>query len=360
MKITGVRTLPAAVPLESPIRAGGWDIKSAGMLAVFVDTDAGLTGEGVAFTLNGRGMKILSEGVDMLAPLALGIDPTASGKFLSDALRDTLFFGHKGPLIMSLSAIESALWDIRAQAASLPMHRLLGTVREKVPAYWSGGLWLTMSIDALQREAQDVLKRGYRAMKLRVARGDNEITAQRVKAVREAIGPNVKLMVDANQTLDVAGALALAHRLAEFDLTWFEEPVPYYDHAGEAAIAAASPIPIASGESEYLSRGIQEMVDLKCAHTLMPDLQRMGGIAEFIRGAHIAQHRGIAISSHLFHEMSLGLLASLENATFLEVMPWFEPAYRERLRIEDGFAVVSELPGHGFRLDPKALERFKI
>lgn len=360
MKITRIRTIPANVPLAKPILAGGWEIKSAGILAVLVETDTGPVGEGLAFTLNGRRMGLLVEGVESLAPLAIGTDPHFSGEFLASALRDTLFFGHKSSLIMSLAGIEAALWDIRAKSAGLPMHKLLGAVRDKVPVYWSGGLWLTMSIDELQREASERVEAGYRAMKMRIGKGDDRVTAERVKAVRQAIGPDVKLMVDANQTLDVAGAIALTRRLAEFDLTWFEEPIPYWNHKGEAAIAAASPIPIASGESEYLARGMAEMAEMKCAHTLMPDLQRMGGIAEFIKGAHMAETHGVAVSSHLFTEMSLGLLASLDNTTFLEVMPWFEPAYQDRVRIESGFAYVSQLPGHGCRLDLKALERMRL
>jgi L-alanine-DL-glutamate epimerase-like enolase superfamily enzyme len=360
MRVTAVRMIPANVPLEKPILAGGWDIKSIGVLAVLVDTDAGITGEGLAFTLNGRRMKLLVEGVESLGDLAVGLDPCFSGQFLSRALKDTLFFGHKSPLIMSIAGIEAALWDIRAKAAGMPMHCLLGAVRDRVPVYWSGGLWLSMSIDALQEEAIDRVKAGYKAMKIRIARGDDAEMVRRVRAVREVVGPKIKLMVDANQTLDVPGAIALSRRLAEFDLTWFEEPIPYYDHRGEAAIAAASPIPIASGESEYLSRGMQEMIEAGSAHTLMPDLQRMGGIAEFMKAAHLAEQRGVAISSHLFTEMSIGLLAAIENATFLEVMPWFDAIYQDRIRMENGFALVPERPGHGYRLDVAALDRYRM
>jgi L-alanine-DL-glutamate epimerase-like enolase superfamily enzyme len=360
MKITRVRTIPAKIPLAQPIRAGGWDITAIGALAVFVETDAGLVGEGLAFTLNGRRMGMLVDGVESLADLAVGRSPTETAAFVERALADILFFGHKSPLVMSLAAIETAMWDIRAKAAGLPMHRLIGAVRDRVPVYWSGGLWLTQSIDELQREAADRIAAGYRAMKIRIARGDDRVTAERVAAVRAAVGPDIKLMVDANQTLDVASALSLARRLAPYDLTWFEEPVPYYDHHAEAAIVAESPIPIASGESEYLSRGLAEMVDLRAAHTLMPDLQRVGGIGEFLATAHIARPRGITISSHLFSEMSLGLLAAIPNATFLEVMPWFEDIYLDRIEISDGTARVSERPGHGFRLDVGRIERLRM
>lgn len=360
MKVTGLKLIPADVPFEKPVHAANWVIKSAGVVAVLVETDAGIVGEGLVFSLNAARLKVLAEGVRSFEPLLIGLDPAFSGAFLSAALKDIRFFGHKSSLVMSLSGIEAALWDIRAKAAGLPMHKLIGAVRDSVPVYWSGGLWIGMSIDELQREAEAVVNAGYRAMKARTSRGDVEVMAHRVKAIREAVGPDVQLMVDSNQTLDVAGALKLARRLAEYDLTWFEEPVPYYDHAAEAEIAAASPIPIASGESEFLSVGMQEMIDRRCAHTLMPDLQRMGGIAEFVKSGHLAEHKGIAISSHLFTEMSIGLLAAVENATWLEYMPWFEGAYADRLTIKDGHVRVPDRPGHAVGLDLVALARHRL
>jgi L-alanine-DL-glutamate epimerase-like enolase superfamily enzyme len=261
--------------------------------------------------------------------------------------------------MIGLSAVEGALWDLRAKAAKLNIAQLLGTGRNTVPIYHSGGLWISRSLDELQREASDFVSQGYRAIKMRVGRFAPEVDIARVRAVREAIGPNVALMADANQQLTVDQAIGLGRGIEEFNLAWFEEPIHYLDHAGEAAVAAALDTPIASGESEYTSRGMQEMLRLHSADILMPDLQRMGGPGEFIKAARLAEAHNVPISAHLFPEMSLPLLAAIPNATYLEYMPWLEPLYRERLVLDNaGCAVVPDRPGWGFSFDPAAIKAF--
>ena len=221
-----------------------------------------------------------------------------------------------------------------------------------MPAYASGGLWLDRSIDELQEEAVRLCRRpGFRAVKMRLAPGPLPATEARVRAVREAIGPGVKLMADANQQLGEAEAIRMGRMLEGYDLTWFEEPLPAWDLAGLARVAAALDTPIASGETEYARYGFRQMVELRSADVLMPDLQRVGGVSEFIRVAHLAAAHDLPVSSHLFPEMSLSVLAGLENATWLEHMPWLAPLYRETLELRDGAAVVPDRPGWGFTLD---------
>jgi L-alanine-DL-glutamate epimerase-like enolase superfamily enzyme len=168
-------------------------------------------------------------------------------------------------------------------------------------------------------------------------------------------------MADINQQLTVNEAIRLGRRLEEFKLTWLEEPVHYLDHAGEASVAAALDTPIASGETEYTSRGMHEMLRLGSADILMPDLQRMGGPGEFIKTAALAQSHGVPVSAHLFPEMSLSLLSAIPNATYLEYMPWLEPLYRERIVLDnEGCAVVPDRPGWGFSFDPSAIKAFAL
>jgi L-alanine-DL-glutamate epimerase-like enolase superfamily enzyme len=215
-----------------------------------------------------------------------------------------------------------------------------------VQIYHSGGLWLSRSIDELQREAAHFVQLGYRAMKMRVGKFGAETDAQRVRAVREAIGPDIALMADANQQLTVPKAIRLGRLLEEFRLTWLEEPIHYLDHEGEAAIAATLATPLASGETEYTSRGMLEMLRAHAADILMPDLQRMGGPSEFLKAACLAEACNTPVSPHLFPEMSLSLLASIPNASYLEYMPWLEPIYSERIELDrDGRALVPERPG---------------
>ncbi len=351
MKITAIRTIPGEIVLPSPAVGGLGAIHRLGLVATIVETDAGLVGEHLLITLHGRHVRVVDEMVQSLAPLVIGRDPVHSTAIWADGWRQNNFVGHKGVAVMGLSAIDGALWDIRGKAAGLNIAALIGQARTAVPAYASGGLWIDRSIDALQAEASGFVAAGFRAVKMRVAVGPLPATEARVRAVREAIGPDIKLMADANQQLTAEQAIRMGRMLEAYDLTWFEEPLPAWDLAGVARVAAALDTPIASGETEYARYGFRTMLELQSADILMPDLQRVGGVTEFIRVAHLAAAFDVPVSSHLFSEMSLSVLAGLENATWLEHMPWLAPLYRETIELVDGAAVVPDRPGWGFTLD---------
>lgn len=348
MKVTAVETQPVTVRLDQPIGSALGEIAKFGCILVTVRTDAGITGENLIFTLNDRRTKVLRQMVDELADVAVGHDAGHIAGFWARAWKDINFLGHKGVPVAGISAIDGALWDLLGKAAGLPLYRLLGGAQDRVPAYHSGGLWLSRSIDELVVEAQGFVDQGFRAMKMRLGLPDPAEDIARVKAVRDAIGPGVRLMADANQGLTEAQAIRLGRRLEPFDLTWFEEPLPAWDLDGLARVAAALDTPIASGETEYTRYGFRRMLELRSADILMPDLQRVGGVSEFMRVGHMAESHDVAVSSHLFPETSVQVLGALSNAIFLEYMPWFSPLYNETLEFRDGSAAVPERPGWGF------------
>ena len=358
-KITALRTERLVVPLQKPIMSGLGPLTTTGVLIVFLETDAGVVGENLIFTLNNKRLAVLDEMVRSLEPLVLGLDPAFTGRFWSDAWREINFFGHTGVSVLGISAIDGALWDVRGQLAELPLHRLIGACRETVPTYASAGLWLSSDIDDLQTEARSFVDKGFRAVKMRLGKPTAAEDARRVAAVREAIGPDIALMADANQQLTVERAIRLGRLLEPYGLAWFEEPLPAYDLEGVARVAAALDTPIASGETEYTRYGFRRMLELKSADVLMPDLQRVGGVTEFLRVAHMADAFDVPVSSHLFPEMSIQLLAALGNATWLEHMPWFAPLYAGDLELRGGEMVVPSGPGWGLRLDPAGVARFR-
>ncbi len=359
MKVTALRTTKLVVPLPSPIMSGLGPLTTTGVLVVEVLTDQGIVGENLVFTLNNKRLAVLDEMVLSLAPLVEGIDPAFTTRFWSDAWREINFVGHKGVPVMGISAIDGALWDLRGKAAGLPIHRLIGAARDSVPAYASGGLWLSLSVDELQREAQGFVEQGFRAVKMRLGKPTPAEDAARVRAVREAIGPGIALMADANQQLTVVQAIRLGRMLEEFGLAWFEEPLPAYDLEGVAQVAAALDTPIASGETEYTRYGFRDMLERKSADILMPDLQRVGGVTEFLRVAHMADAFDVPVSSHLFPETSIQVLAALGNATWLEHMPWFSALYDGGIEVLDGHVAVPQGPGWGLALDRRAIARYQ-
>jgi L-alanine-DL-glutamate epimerase-like enolase superfamily enzyme len=361
MKISRLRTTPIDMPFDPPIGIAGF--RTAGCVLVYLECDSGAVGEGLVLTFNGDRLSAINEMVLSFEPLIAGLDPELCGTFSARALADIRIFGPAGISILALAGVESALLDLRAKCVGLNVSRLLGAHHTALPVYHSSGLWVSKSIEELQRTARAHLAAGFRAMKMRLicdpAKPMQDV--ERVRAVREAIGPDAVLMADANQKMTLSQALRLGHLLEEFNLGWLEEPVAAHDHAAEAQVAAALDTPIASGESVYTSRGVLEMLQLGSVDVLMPDLLRMGGPAEFLRAAHLAHAFNVPVSSHTYPEMSLALLAATPNANFLEYMDWISPLYSEDLELDaQGRAVVPERPGWGFSFDPAVVARFAL
>ena len=348
MKVTRVETRCVTVKLDKPIGSALGQLHSFGCILVFVHCDSGVVGENLIFTLNARRTRVLQSMVEEMADLIIGRDAGHIAGFWARAWRDINFLGHKGVTVVGISALDGALWDALGKMSNLPLYRILGGAQDRVPVYHSGGLWLSSSDKELVAEAERFAAAGFRAMKMRLGSPEPATDVARVRAVRTAIGPKIKLMADANQGLTESQAIRLGRALEEFDLTWFEEPLPAWDLDGLARVAAALDTPIASGETEYTRYGFRRMLELRSADILMPDLQRVGGVSEFIRVGHMAESYDIPVSSHLFPETSLQVLGALANTIYLEYMPWFSKLYNETIKFAEGQAIVPERPGWGF------------
>ena len=348
MKVTRVETRCVTVKLDKPIGSALGQLHSFGCILVFVHCDSGIVGENLIFTLNARRTRVLQSMVEEMADLVIGHDAGHIASFWARAWRDINFLGHKGVTVVGISALDGALWDALGKMSNLPLYRILGGAQDRVPVYHSGGLWLSSSDKELVAEAERFAAAGFRAMKMRLGSSEPATDVARVRSVRTAIGPKIKLMADANQGLTESQAIRLGRALEEFDLTWFEEPLPAWDLDGLARVAAALDTPIASGETEYTRYGFRRMLELRSADILMPDLQRVGGVSEFMRVGHMAESYDIPVSSHLFPETSLQVLGGLANTIYLEYMPWFSKLYNETIKFAEGQAIVPERPGWGF------------
>lgn len=360
MKITKLRRRAISVPLPKAIPSAKIIMRSIDCVLVYLDTDEGLTGEGLVFTLNGTRLKVLDEMIASLEPLVVGLEPEQGAAFFARAWNEIGFLGRTGVAVIGLSAIDMALWDLRGKAANLNVSRLVGSLRETLPVYRSNGLRLNTGIDDLQTEAAGFVSQGFRAVKMSLGNAKTADDVARVKAVREAIGPDIQLMSDCNQQFNAAQAIRLGRAIEQYNLAWIEEPVPSHDHAAEAQVAAALDTPIASGENEYTHTGMLDMLRQKSADILMPDMQRMGGPTEMIKVAHLCDAFKIPISPHLFCEMTLSLAAALPGVMIGEYIHWFEPLYSTRIQLDDkGHAIVpKDVPGWGMSFDPAAVERF--
>ncbi len=207
MKITGLRCVQVEIPLEKPIRTAIHDVRTVGCVLVYLETDEGFSGEAYNFTMNAVRLDVLQAMIESLAPHVVGKDACDVEGIWEAMWRDINFFGHKGVSIFAISSLYTACWDLIGKAAGQPLYKLFGACRDFVDVYASGGLWLSLSIDELVEEARAFLADGFRAMKIRVGKERMDEDVARVAAVREAVGPDVALMVDANQGFSVSDGL---------------------------------------------------------------------------------------------------------------------------------------------------------
>lgn len=354
MRIERINTRLVATPLSQPIRTAIHRFDQVQHVVVELATDEGLGGTGLLFAQSASQGRLFQAAIANFESLVIGEDPLMTGAIWQKLWKAMNFIGNSGVSIFALSAIDTALWDIVGKAAGQPVRRLLGECAESMPVYASHGLWLGTPLDELVREAQGYAEQGFKFIKIRVGSPRLEDDIARVKAVREAVGPEVRLLTDANQGWDAPTTIRFGRTLeaAGIYLYWLEEPVPYYDLASSAAIAAALDIPLATGETEYTYLGFTRLAQEKAADVWMPDLQRIGGITGWQKIARLGEAFNTPVSPHLFPEISLHLALSSPNCQIMEYVNWWEPLLTEesRPRLVDGRLYPNDLPGLGIEV----------
>lgn len=360
MKITDLRTTIVDLPLAKPVQAAIARLERVPLVLVALAGEGGLSGFSYIypFTLpKARAVKAL---IEDLRDLVVGQDSALSGAIWERMEYRIALAGYRGIAMFALSAIDIAVWDLRCKEFGQPLYRVLGARRDRVPVYASEGLWLDESVESLANEAQGLIAKGFRAIKMRAGRPDSADDLAAVQAVRAAIGHEVDLMVDVNQAWTADRAIRWGRRFEEADLYWFEEPVRYDDLDGHARVAAALEVAIASAENAYTLGGVREYLERRAADILMPDLQRIGGITGWIQVAGLAAAHGIPVSPHLFPEVGVHLVAAAPTGLIQEHMPWADAILKEPLQLRNGQIELSDKPGVGIEFDRAAVAKYAV
>ena len=264
--------------------------------------------------------------------------------------------GRGGPTVLAISAFDMALWDLKARRAKLPLWNLLGGYDAKVPAY-AGGIDLDLPLDALLRQTDDNLAKGFRAIKMKVGRKNLFEDVERVGAMRAHLGAGFPLMVDANMKWGVDEAIRAARALQPHDLTWLEEPTIPDDPAGHARIVREGGLPIAAGENLRSLWEFKAYIAAGAVTYPEPDVTNCGGVTAFMKIARLAEAFNLPVTSHGAHDVTVHLLAACPNRSFLEAHGFGLDRYiAEPLNIEEGVAIAPNRPGHGIAFDWKGLE----
>jgi L-talarate/galactarate dehydratase len=322
------------------------------VVVVRVRTDDGLEGLGHAVSLQEEFRKTLATAVREIGDVLIGEDPTRPEQVMGKIIYPANWIGPGGVLNIAASAFDVALWDIIGKAAGLPLWRLLGGASDRPAVYDSGTL--LSNVDALQDAAAMAVARGHRALKMRpgpTLHGDAAGIVRRVQSVREAIGPDIALMLDVNQSWTPARAIQVGRRLEACELAWIEDPAPMHDVRGQAEVARCLDVPICAGEYHYGLAPLLALLQERAVDILMVDLMRIGGITQFRKAAGLAEAFGVPVASHLLPEVFAHLIAAIPNGYIVEGMPWTEPIFTGLPELENGRLVLSERPGHGLSLD---------
>jgi mandelate racemase len=266
--------------------------------------------------------------------------------------------GYEGIAMIAVAGLDMAMWDALAKAANQPLAVLLGGTVGAVPAYNSNGLWLT-DVSALAAEARELVAEGtFAGLKLRLGRDrlDDDLAA--IREVRDAAGPDIKLMVDFNQGLSLADAIRRCHALDDEGLYWFEEPIAYDNLAGYEQLAAQLDTPVQLGENFYGPRDLYKAVCARAGEYMMPDLMRIGGVSGWLRSVPIAAAAGIQVSTHLYPEVAAHLMRVTETAHWLEWQDWANPVLKEPFAMKNGQFEIPDRPGIGIEWDEAAVARY--
>ena len=349
----------AESPLSQPIADATHQISAIKFIVARLITEGGVVGDGYLLAFHFNPSAIRGALADVRG-LAIGHDVNDTRGFDRHCDKEFEYFGDVGLLRWARGVVNLAMWDAKAKHAGKSVRALIGNVRDRVPVYGSGG-WLSYSDDELRAEVTGYVQRGFTAVKLKVgAREGIGRDLERIALVRAAVGPNVRIMIDANQGLDLNGALQLAAQAKVFGIDWFEEPLPHTDFAGYAELKTKAGIKLAMGEREYDLVPLRELAARGAIDLWQPDILRLGGVEGWLDSAALAEQRALPVLPHYYKEYDAALCCTISDAYGVESFDWVDGIIDHPLRIESGWAYPAATPGWGFVFKDAALQEIRL
>ncbi|MGO4187759.1 L-talarate/galactarate dehydratase [Pseudarthrobacter sp. TAF60_1] len=347
--------LPLAVPISDAKVFTGRQKPMTEVVFLFAEitTELGHTGIGFSYSKRAGGPAQYAHAKEVAEGL-IGEDPNDIGKIYTKLLWAGASVGRSGVATQALAAIDIALYDLKAKRAGLSLAKFLGAYRDSVQTYNTSGGFLNASLDEVKARATVLLEEGIGGIKIKVGLPDSAEDLRRVAAIREHIGWDVPLMVDANQQWDRPTALRMGRQLEQFNLIWIEEPLDAYDFEGHAHLANVLDTPIATGEMLASVAEHKGLINANGCDIIQPDAPRVGGITQFLRLAALADERGLGLAPHFAMEIHLHLAAAYPREPWVEHFDWLDPLFNERLETKNGRMIVPDRPGLGVTLSDQA------
>lgn len=347
--------LPLTVPISDAKVFTGRQKPMTEVVFLFAEitTELGHSGIGFSYSKRAGGPAQYAHAKEVAEGL-IGEDPNDIARIYTKLLWAGASVGRSGVATQALAAVDIALYDLKAKRAGLPLAKLLGSYRDSVRTYNTSGGFLNATLEEVKARATQSIEEGIGGIKIKVGLPDSKEDLRRVAGIRDHIGPDVPLMVDANQQWDRATALRIGRRLEEFDLIWIEEPLDAHDFEGHAHLAQVLDTPIATGEMLASVAEHKGLIAANGCDIIQPDAPRVGGITQFLRLAALADERGLGLAPHFAMEIHLHLAAAYPREPWVEHFDWLDPLFNERLETKDGRMIVPDRPGLGVTLSDQA------
>lgn len=351
-KVNGFETWLVRVPYEEG--------RFGTHVVLRLTTDDGLQGVGYVSNLTPWSVKAQRVALEALAATVVGEDPMAVEAINARLLRTGTRPQFAGLARSVVSVIDTALWDLKAKALGQPLYRLLGAPSNEVQVYASWNLWWQYDLETLVQHAREHLDRGFKQMKYRMGGvGTVEAATERTRVLREAVGPDVDLLVDINWSWSVNQTIEIGRALAPYHLFWIEDPIPADDYEGLREVNAALQTPIAAGETYHQPSQFREALNRRAFDHVIIDLE-VGGITQMLKTSALVESYGLKVASHTCSEVGAHVIAALTNGLTVEYLPWAQSIFKGTPPVKDGKLVLSERPGLGLELDEGALARYAL
>ena len=362
MKIKSIRSHVLRVPLDEPLAGGPPYFRSHNQFVILrVETEDGIEGIGATF-FGGALSATLKHAVDQLGELIIGEDPLRVEAITQKLRSAAASAGPGGILTLAISGIDMALWDIKGKLLGQSLGTMLGGLRDRVPTYASGALVRAYPLDHVVKAAQLLVNRGFKQMKTQLALPGDTTPAkevERARLIREAAGPDIDLMCDINQRWSVHQAIEIGKRVEDVHFFWLEDVTVHDDYTGLARVADALITPLAGGECLYGITPFRHMIEAHSVDIIMIDLNRVGGISNWMKVAAMAEAFNLPVVSHLFPEIHVHLVSAIPNGLTVEYMPWSFRLFEEVPVPVKGELVVPTKPGLGLQFS-RDIDRYIV
>ncbi len=360
MKITDIQADYYRIPLTTVLSdSTHGEMSYFELITARLHSDDGVEGLGYTYTTGVGGAAIHAMITKDLASLLLQVDSRGIESIWNQMWWRLHWVGRGGAAAFAMAAVDIALWDLKSKQIGEPLWRLLGGNNNRVKTY-AGGVDLQLSLDELCEQTHNFIESGFRALKMKVGRERLAEDVERVAKIRELIGPDVPLMIDANMIWSVEHAIRAARALADYNIFWLEEPTIPDDIQGHAKIAREGGIPIATGENLHTIYEFQKMIHQGGISFPEPDVATVGGVTPWLKIAHLAEAYNLPVTTHGVHDLQVHLLAAVANASYLEVHGFgLERFTRYAFQLDNGEAIAPDRPGHGVVLEWEALEAYR-